>query len=257
MFWYHGKSHSGTQLSLAIDDPGVCYGATCFTTMRVYDRSLAHPQTSWSAHCDRLSHNLAAFGWQQPNWQDLERGACLLAQNFPVLRLVVFPDGREWIVGRALPSKLSLQQASGVTAWIARDSLYTRHLPQYKTGNYLSAYLARSQALKHYAREAILLDKEGNWLETSTGNLWGWRDGCWYTPCLESGVLPGIARSCWLDSLRSRNLKVVENIWHPQFVSSLTALGYSNCVVEYLPIIATIDGNQRQQYSLELRLSND
>ena len=251
MFWYDGKLKQGSQLKLEISDPGLRYGATCFTTMRIYDRSLSHPLTSWQAHCDRLQNSIAIFNWSQPNWQHLEQGVRLLAQDFPVLRLTIFPDGREWITGRDLPPDLAKQQATGITAWVARDSLYRRDLPEHKTGNYLSAYLARNRAISHRAKEAILIDARGNWLETSTGNLWGWRDNCWYTPSLESGILPGIARSRWIRYLQSRQVKVVENIWHPEFVSTIQALGYSNCVVDYIPIIKTLEGKDIREYIIK------
>ena len=251
MFWYDGDLRTGSQLELEISDPALCYGATCFTTMRVYDRNLSHTLTSWSEHCQRLKKSIDTFNWQQPNWQQLERGVRRLSQHFPVLRPTIFPDGREWITGRALPSDLAQRQTVGITAWIARDSLYRRDLPLHKTGNYLSAYLARNQALTHRAQEAILVDARGNWLETSTGNLWGQLDSCWYTPSLESGILPGIARSRWLRDLRSRNIRVVENIWHPEFVVTLQAIGYSNCVVDYVPIVRTIDDNAEREYVLK------
>jgi 4-amino-4-deoxychorismate lyase len=44
--------------------------------------------------------------------------------------------------------------------------------------------LAKANAQKLNTQEAILVDAAGNWLETSTGNLWGWRDGSWWTPAL-------------------------------------------------------------------------
>ena len=194
MFWYDGKPIEAKQLQLNIDEPGLCYGATSFSTMRIYDRSLEHPLTRWQAHCDRLKASVTAFHWQQPNWQRLRQGAQLLSQQYPVLRMTVFADGKEWITGRNLPDDLEQRQTLGIVAWVASDPLYHRELPQYKTGNYLSAYLARNRALSLNAKEAILIDARGNWLETSTGNLWGWSDGCWYTPHLDSGILPGIAR---------------------------------------------------------------
>ena len=236
MFWYDSKLVDSKQLRLDIDDPGLCYGATVFTTMRVYNQSLHHPLTSWQAHCDRLSQSMRVFDWQQPNWQQLRQGAELLSLHFPVLRIALFPNGREWITGRDLPSDLEHRQTKGITAWVAAHPLYRRELANYKTGNYLSAYLARNKALEFNAREAILIDLQGNWLETSTGNLWGWRDGVWYTPSLDSGILPGIARSRLLDSLQDNKIKVKENIWTPKFVKTLTALYYSNCVVEIVPI---------------------
>ncbi|MEN9870806.1 MAG: hypothetical protein RLZZ171_1794 [Cyanobacteriota bacterium] len=251
MFWYDRKLIDAPQLHLDLNDPGLCYGATSFTTMRVYHKSLDHPLTSWQAHCDRLQTSLLAFGWQQPDWQQLRQGAEILAESFPVLRMAVFPDGREWITGRSLPSNLEKLYADGITAWVAEDSLYRRDLPQYKTGNYLSTYLARNQALSFKAQEAILIDTQNNWLETSTGNLWGCKNGCWYTPGLESGILAGIARSRWLHFFQSSKIKVSENIWSPEFTSTLEAIAYSNCVVNWMPIKTVLDRKQKINYSLK------
>lgn len=251
MFWYDGKQINSEQLQLHIDEPGLCFGATVFTTMRVYNKSLAHPLTSWQAHCDRLKTTIEAFDWQQPDWQQLQRGAELLSHNYPVLRIAIFPHGNEWIKGRNLPKDLKQRQTRGVTAWVAQDPQYTRSLPQYKTGNYLAAYLARNQALRQDAQEAILTDAQGNWLETSTGNLWGWKQGCWHTPSLDSGILPGIARSRWRDFFHSQGLNIKEDIWTFDFVQSLEALSYSNCVVDLVPIKAVIQGANRTIYPLK------
>lgn len=251
MFWYDRQLIDASRLALELNDPGLCYGATSFTTMRVYEQSLDHPLTCWRSHCDRLRNNLTTFCWQQPDWQQLRQGAELLAVNFPVLRMTIFPDGKEWITGRHLPPHLEQNQVSGIIAWVARDALYRRDLPQYKTGNYLAAYLARNQALRLQAQEAILIDPQGNWLETSTGNLWGWKNGSWYTPHLDQGILPGIARSRWLDYFGSRKLTVIENIWTKEFISTLEAIAYSNCVVDWMPIKTVIDGARKTNYQLQ------
>lgn len=248
MFWYDGEAKEQDNLELNINEPGLLYGATVFTTMRVYDSSLTHPLTNYPAHCDRLRQSIQAFGWQQPNWQRLQQGAELLLASFAVLRIVVFPNGREWIIGRDLPTDLNQRQQQGITAWVAEDNLYQRDLAAHKTGNYLGAYLARQKAQQMGAQEAILIDRSGNWLETSTGNLWGWHDRCWYTPALSEGILPGIARTQLLTWLRQNQIAVRENIWTPEFVKSLTAIAYSNCVVEIIPIhnIVTSSGTFRE-----------
>ena len=250
MYWYNGELIDSERIILKIDDLGLLYGATAFTTLRVYEQSLDHPLTCWQAHCDRLNSTLKAFNWCQPHWQNLERGAQLLLDHFPVLRVAIFPDGREWITGRHLPQNLKQRQTLGITAWVAREPLYQRSLAQYKTGNYLSAYLARQRALSLNAREAILVDEDGNWLETSTGNLWGWQKNCWYTPHLNSAILPGIARSRWLDYFDARAIEVRENVWTPQFVIELESLFYSNCVVEMVPIATVIDARTQINYKV-------
>lgn len=248
MFWYAGKRINSEQIQLDINNPGLCFGATVFTTMRVYQRSLAHPLTCWQAHSDRLKTSLKAFAWQEPNWQQVYQGAELLSQQFPVIRITIFPDGTEWIKGRSLPSDLKQRQTEGITAWIAQGSLYQRKIPQYKTGNYLAAYLARNQAFNSNAQEAILIDALGNWIETSSGNLWGWKQGCWYTPALDSPILPGIARSRWYKHFQDRGQEVQENTWTFDFTRSLEALFYSNCVVDLVPIRTVIDGELKTVY---------
>ncbi|WP_019509306.1 aminotransferase class IV [Pleurocapsa sp. PCC 7319] len=250
MFWYDGQLISHNYLQININQPGLLYGASVFTTIRVYEKSLQHPLTYWQAHCDRLSHSIEIFNWQQPNWQTLQQGAELILASFPVLRMMVFPDGKELIAGRNLPSDLKQRQRKGIIAWVATEPIFKREVAQHKTGNYLAAYLARNRAKNFHAQEAILIDRQGNWLETSTGNLWGWRDGCWYTPKLGSGILPGIARSRLLNLLQNQGTPVEENIWTSEFVRTLQGISYSNCVVEVIPMKKILFADHHQDYLL-------
>ena len=240
MYWYDGRLIDSETIELSINASGLCYGATVFTTMRIHNRSLDDSLTYWQAHCDRLKLSIQAFDWQQPDWNRLREGASALLAYFPVLRITIFPDGKEWITGRNLPSDLQSRQSAGIVAWVAASDLFRRKLANHKTGNYLSAYLARNRAMSYQAQEAILIDRQGNWLETSTGNLWGWQNGCWYTPLLDGNILPGIQRSHLLDYLQKNNIPVQENIWTPEFVAQLEAISYSNCVVGAIPIVRVL-----------------
>lgn len=209
-----------------------------FTTLRVYDQSLDHPLTNWVGHCDRIQSTLQFFEWQQPNWNSLRQGAEILLAHFPVLRITVFPDGREWITGRFLPVDLTEKQNCGMAAYVVTEKQYRRSLPAYKTGNYLSAKLAKTTAAKMLTEEAILVDASGNWLETTTGNLWGWRNGSWWTPPLEAGILPGIVRSQLINWLRLNEQPVREEPWGQELV--FEAIAYTNSVVEVVPIHTVI-----------------
>lgn len=239
MFWYDGQLMQGDTLELAIYDPSLLYGATVFTTLRVYDQSLEHRLTHWKAHCDRLHDSLQAFGWQLPDWQRLRQGAEVLLTDYPVLRMVIFADGREWISGRFLPENLDELQQQGVRGWVADEPLFRRSLANYKTGNYLGAWLARQKAQKLGAKEAILVDYQGNWLETSTGNLWGWKEDYWWTPPVDGNILPGIMRSQLLTWLESQDLPVKHHRWDWQLIQELEVIAYSNSVMEVIPL-ATI-----------------
>jgi 4-amino-4-deoxychorismate lyase len=237
--WYLGKRITTGRIELGIDEPGLLYGATVFTTLRVYDRSLDDGRTNWGGHCDRLSNSIQTFGWQEPDWERIREGAEILLLEFPILRITIFPDGREWIVGRDLPPDLVERQQQGIVAWRAVGK-FRRSLAEHKTGNYLTAWLALNKAKTYGAKEAILIDESGNWLETSTGNLWGWQDGRWWTPPLTAGILPGLMREQLIDWLKSQNQIIAEEPWTPDLVLGMEAIAYSNSVVEIVPIHTVI-----------------
>ncbi|WP_009630198.1 aminotransferase class IV [Synechocystis sp. PCC 7509] len=248
MFWYNGGLVAGNTLELAIDDPGLLYGATVFTTMRVYQHSLDSRLTNWAAHCDRLSASLQAFDWQQPHWTQVKQGAKAMLQYFPILRLTLFPDGREWIIGRELPADLTKEQKYGRAAYTIE---LVRSLAAHKTGNYLSAWLAQNLARKNSAQEAILVSSSGEWLETSTGNLWGWKDNCWWTPPLKAGILPGIVRSQLINWLQEQNLEVKQKPWQQELVQGFETICYSNSVVEIMPIRAIASLSTQKHYEVQ------
>ncbi|MCG6133811.1 MAG: aminotransferase class IV [Nostoc sp. LLA-1] len=241
MYWYNGKIITSPTIELDITDPGLLYGATIFTTLRVYEKSLDSSLTNWVAHCDRLLFSLQSFDWTQPNWKLVRQGAEILSANFPVLRITLFPDGREWITGRFLPPDLPEKQQHGITTSLAIAE-FSRSLPSHKTGNYLSAWLAKNHA---YTQEAILVNSDGNWLETTTGNLWGWQDNSWWTPPLTEGILPGVIRKQlmqWLSNVR-------EEPWNAELVRGFEAIAYTNSVVEFIPIHTVHQSSGSLQYN--------
>jgi 4-amino-4-deoxychorismate lyase len=191
---------------------------------------------------------LQTFGWRLPNKERLRQGAQMLLAHFPVLRIAIFPDGREWIMGRLLPKNLTENQKNGIVATLSTPEFY-RSLPSHKTGNYLSAWLAKTSAQKLDAQEAILVDAALNWLETSTGNLWGWLDGCWWTPPIRAGILPGVVRSQLVEWLLKKQLLVREEPWTPELVKGFEAIAYSNSVVEIIPLRTVIWHSGKLEYN--------
>ncbi len=246
MYWYIGRQIYHDRIELKIDEPGLLYGATVFTTFRT-DRLSAK---IYDLHCQRLRSSITELGWYEPDWQQLRSGIESLIPEFSVLRITIFPDGRELITGRSLPPLLSTWQTTGVTVIIA-DRQYTRSLPQYKTGNYLAPWLALQQARNRDIQEAILTTDRGHWLETTTGNLWGYRDGCWYTPPVSAGILPGIRRAQIIESIRQQNLQVVESEWNAEWVKDLESIGYCNSVIDFIPIHTVITAMDTLKYAIQ------
>ncbi len=233
MYWYAGKQIDRLTIELNVDDPGLLFGATVFTSFGTARLS----ESTYALHCQRLRSSIVDLGWCEPDWPRLERGVKCLQSGFPVLRITIFPDGRELIAGRTLPPQLATQQTLGVTAIVAAPEL-KRSLPTHKTGNYLAPWLALQQARHRDFEVAILTNERGDWLETATGNLWGYREGCWYTPPVSAGILPGIERAQILTALHQQHRAVAEVAWTSAWVERVEALGYSNSVVGFVPIHA-------------------
>lgn len=232
MFFFDGELMDGDIVSLSVNDPGLLYGATVFTTLRVYDGCLDHPLTNWDYHCDRIYNSIKIFDWEMPDWQRVRKEAQYLTTHYPVLRITIFPDGRELILGRQLPDNLSQKQQAGITGKVIKYDLNSRSLPLHKTGNYLAPLLCLNKVKKEGFGEAILTDNNGHWLETSIGNLWGYSSGCWFTPLLSEGILPGIARKVIIENA---NFPIQKNIWTVDFVETLEAIAHSNSVIEIVP----------------------
>jgi 4-amino-4-deoxychorismate lyase len=246
MYWYAGKQIVAQTIELNISEPGLLYGATVFTTFRTDNLSVS----VYKIHCQRLRSSILELGWCKPDWKQLERGVKSLISEFSVLRITIFPDGCELITGRDLPPQLSTWQREGVTVIIA-DLQYTRSLPQHKTGNYLAPWLALQQARNQNIQEAILINDRGDWLETTTGNLWGYRDNCWYTPPLSARILPGIMRSQIITRFQQQNIQVVEREWNTEWVKSLESIGYCNSVINFIPIHTVITAVGTLNYAIQ------
>jgi 4-amino-4-deoxychorismate lyase len=226
-------------LSIAYDHPALIYGASVFTTCRIYEGDLDHPLTLWNAHRDRLQASLETWGWIIPDWEQVRAG--IQAIQKPIARITLFPQGEELVFGRDLPPDLELKQSQGITAQVIQGC--DRSLPQHKTGNYLAPWLAKQQVGSQ--SEAILVDAQGQWLETSTGNLWGWDGRDYYSPPLAAGILPGIAREYLMQWLATRGKIVNEQPWDQNLVNRLKALAYSNSVVQLVPIVTVNNGIER------------
>lgn len=270
-FWYDGQAfgqdtedpivQARLPAQVPLDNIGLRFGATVFTTMRVYGDSLQHPLTQWQAHCDRLAQSISHFNWIAPHWPTVYQGCHTLKSTYPLLRVTIFPDGREWITGRSLPTQRMETSVKGIACWVAPPN-YARSLPTHKTGNYLACWLARQQAQTLGTHEAILTSEQGEWLETSTGNLWGWKRGNglaengtenveaggWYTPH-SARCLSGVMRSTLEKILQESGQPVHRQPWSPKRLLSFETIAYSNCAVGLLPIHTIVNGTTKLEYN--------
>lgn len=82
--------------------------------------------------------------------------------------------------------------------------------PQCKSLNYLSNVLAKAEAKKKNAHEAIFLNSNGVVSECTGDNIFIIKDGKVYTPPINTGILNGITRILVIDLLKDLGYEVYE-----------------------------------------------
>ncbi|MFN2432802.1 MAG: aminotransferase class IV [Gemmatimonadota bacterium] len=89
---------------------------------------------------------------------------------------------------------------------------YAPFLPQVKHTSRLANVLARREAERAGAQEAILLDGRGVLLEGTRSSVFFLRDEVLYTPALECGILSGVTRERLLQAARREGFTVNEGV---------------------------------------------
>jgi branched-chain amino acid aminotransferase len=86
--------------------------------------------------------------------------------------------------------------------------------PSIKSLNYLNNILARAEAIRAGAQEALLLNQQGHVAECSGDNIFFLRDNVVYTPPVSAGILEGVTRNVIMHLAREQlPLKVEEQIF--------------------------------------------
>ena len=90
-----------------------------------------------------------------------------------------------------------------------RDSLN----PNIKTGNYLNNVLAKMEAEKLGAQDAIMVNPWGYLTEGTTSNLFFVCNGHIQTPSMDCGILSGITREMVVQLAKENGLHIEEGKW--------------------------------------------
>ncbi|MFT5223446.1 MAG: branched-subunit amino acid aminotransferase/4-amino-4-deoxychorismate lyase [Glaciecola sp.] len=85
-----------------------------------------------------------------------------------------------------------------------------REVAHVKAVSYLASALARREARRQGADEALLTDADDNVLEASGANLFAVIDGRLVTPPIDGTILPGVTRQVVLDVAEQQHLEVAQ-----------------------------------------------
>ncbi|HFD81204.1 MAG TPA: branched-chain-amino-acid transaminase [Gammaproteobacteria bacterium] len=213
--WINGRLLSGEEARVPVMDHGLLYGDGVFEGIRFYHGRPFRLQ----AHLRRLADSCAAIRLTMPySAEQLGKAVEETIAAFPgedgYLRLMITrgsgPMGLDpagcnnpnvILIATRLEMVHPELRQEGIRLIVAA----TRRLPangldpRIKSLNYLNNILARMEATRAGAQEAVLLNGQGRVAEGSAENLFIVRDGRLDTPRPADGALAGITRGIVLE----------------------------------------------------------
>jgi len=219
VFWCNGEWIETADFSLSPIDRGVTLGLALFETMLAVDglpRFTGEHLARWKQSCARL-------GWAFPEMDLAGIGAELLRKNGLALgrarlRLTMTAgsgsifdkaagkDAKTWITATPVEEPPKTIEVV-VSPWQRNAS---SPLAGLKTASYAENILALDHARNAGFGETLFFNTEGNLCEAATSNVFLVQGNRILTPSLESGCLPGVARSVIIRLIRSSGRECLE-----------------------------------------------
>lgn len=113
----------------------------------------------------------------------------------------------------------------------ARESLN----PGIKTGNYLNNILAKMEANRLGAQDALMLNAEGVLTEGTTSNFFFVNEGKLFTPSLDCGILSGITRDVAIQLALENGIPLEEGHWPPEELTHAEEAFVTGTVKKIMP----------------------
>ena len=250
--WINNRFVDEKDASISIFDRGFLYGDGVFETMRSYAGTVFKIR----AHIDRLFDGMKTLRIKAPYSRSVfENIICsTLKKNglkSAYIRLALTRgEGRFGIgykdsfkpnvivVAKNFDGYPEWMHDKGISAGIAkiRQNEFSP-LAGIKSMNYLGYILARIYAKEDNYDEAIFTNTRGFVTEAATSNIFFVKKCHIVTPSLDSGILPGVARSVVIGMVRKMRLKVSERKVLPGELLRADEIFLTNSLAEILPVI--------------------
>jgi len=254
--YQNGEFLPESEARISVFDRGFLYGDGVFETMRAYNGCIFR----LDQHIQRLRQSAELIGLNLELKADQIAEVCnlLLKKNElldAILRISVTRGQSVGGIGIACTSRPSIiafvrppmplpgnAYENGVSARIVsvRRTPSTAIDARVKSMNYLNLIMARAEAEREGAFEAILLNHEGYVAETSTANIFFCNANRLFTPDINCDILPGITRAAVLELAAGLGIKCEERKINPSEVAGFQECFITNSGFELLPV-TTID----------------
>lgn len=240
-----GRFVPEAEATVSIFDRGFLYGHGIFETMRVYEGKVFRVRE----HLDRLFASLKHLEIECPLApEELRTILGVLAERNKVsggfARLYVSSGvSSEGLMTRSEHGVTlvalceSRQFESPKLRVVISSNRLDPSLSCHKTANRLPYMLARREAEKKGAEEALLLNSDGRAVELSTSNVFIVKAGELFTPALSEGPLPGITRDVILLLASEMMIPVREVRMALSMLETADEIFATNTLMEVLPVV--------------------
>jgi branched-chain amino acid aminotransferase len=113
--------------------------------------------------------------------------------------------------------------------------------PGIKTGNYLNNVLAKIEADRLGAHDALMLNPFGQLTESTTSNFFFVQEGRIMTPSLDCGILAGITRDIVIRMARENGFPLEEGVWPVEALDMADEMFVTGTVKQLMPVTC-LDG---------------
>jgi branched-chain amino acid aminotransferase len=249
--YLNGNLLLGNEALISPYDHGFLYGHGLFETMRAYNGRVF----CLDEHLKRLEDGSKLLGW--PEWFDADSLSDAIYQTLEKnelkdasIRLTVSrgigasrPDPstcKQMTVAifaspfQPLSNEAYEQGWNLVTATIRRN--LTSPLCGLKAANYLDNILAKAEAVKQGANEALLLNTKGSIAEGTMCNIFFVKESQLITPDTSSGLLAGITRSTVLRLADQLGIRLEERQVYPEELLEIQEMFITSSLLEIMPV---------------------
>jgi len=262
-YWYMGKMHDWSDLSLHPMTHGLHYGTSVFEGIRAYETSRGPEIFRLSEHIDRLLYSAGVVKMTVPYTKE----EIITAIKKTVLEnelescyirpLLFYSYGNLGLVPKASPAELVIaawewstylghQAENGINVFLGpwRRVHHSQLDMRAKLGGvYVQSTINGLEARAQGAEEALFLNLEGRIAEGPGENIFVIKDGLVKTNERSESILEGITRTSILEVARDLGYKTILGPITKEELLAADEAFFTGTAVEIIPVISLIDGS--------------
>jgi branched-chain amino acid aminotransferase len=222
----NGKIQNAEQAAIAIDNRTFRYGIGLFETLLAINNEVQQ----LSFHWNRLQQGIQLLGFQTPSF--FNEASLLIAiqgilnknkhNKYARIRIQFFANAggiletqqntcNFLIETSAIDASICELNENGLVVGI--HTLYKKEidpLSAYKINGRICYAMAAQEAKEKKWNDALVLNSQGNIIESSISNIFWIKDKTVYTPPVSEGCIAGIRRANWISTLKEKGTPIIE-----------------------------------------------